>query len=1241
MELPEQDRQAFIDAARRRTQPQEGGAAFGVYPSSGKRPEKLNVSRDVNMPAQTARGWVAGTLGLPGDIEGLGRLLVNMAPAGQEHERVTGKSFVGETPVLPTSDFYREWLPGGDERPAAQFASGLGALAGGAGSTKVAGAAVKGAKATGRALGPKAAEMAEGYLQKSGLAPSVVKPKGGNWLSGSVETATKPLKGGMVAGQTPAERIPLHEELLRDPTLNADQLDRVRYQLEATRGEDAINNWVDKKLNRYIKNEMGTPEDPVRKLAERGVTHMQNQPTPEPRGWVEVYRQDAGYPREGLGQTPLAKGWENIADEMIAAQSAGRLRGALSEFEGAKTTTDLQAGVNRTLVKERAKQLEDAFKDTPSKDLADEFNLDYEVTDANRAQTIEDWARTEVEGYYSGNAEDMLGPHYSHKVGLEGKDAADRGEDLSWLSKIPEDQPVYATVPTEGASPEFSHLIDELRNATRADSDLPANLRWKPEDLQKVTMEQAVERVSKINDWRAAQMEVARKAAREGIPIHKEYEGGFQWMAAPDTAIDPKSLQYIKDVGCEGGWCTQGEDLAKKYGGGGNQLYVLHGPDGKPVVQISVRPGKAWNERSGAFYANPELEDSWRQFAIEASAAEKGNRPTNYITRYPEWLSKNQPELYKKYEQVFQTDPPEIVEIKGKQNSAPKEEHLPMVQDFVRSGQWSRVGDIQNTGMRAARSVFNDAELQRLRDAGETNIPYILSGEDIQRLHNLITPEGRRLKYDAKGNIVGSEEPGYAKGGLVQDTDAIVFQLKGMDKDKALTHALRMANAKQEAHMAAGGLAKLLKGAKKAEDAAKVAKPAEKVAEAATPAVKGPQAKALETARKNAVKMLGLPETNTPQDRAKALGFTDYLHGTQRMDRLLEKKSLDPRRATSGPMPFGTPTPELASSYAMQKVDTSLRAADEGDVTKYFEVAPKDIGLKGMKTPLPVEKAWYFMSPEQRAEIAKLAPRVGYENLDEFTGKFIVHPEGVNATLSPSQWDWIMKREAKGNPLAALREMWHESGQLVDEPEQLGEIYRLAGVKAPISQLNAPWTEAKGVLLGKARITNPLDTANTEQVSSIIDPLKQAFARDKSRTSHGPDQWAKQSRYTPKEWVAELERDLAQGKDSYVWTSIPDKVTEELKRLNFNGIIDRSGKGVGAKEPVVIPFEPEQVRSRFAAFDPARVNEKDLLGAADPALLAGTAVASGIGLGALGQMSKPKPEQEEKKKAAGGLAKRM
>jgi hypothetical protein len=41
----------------------------------------------------------------------------------------------------------------------------------------------------------------------------------------------------------------------------------------------------------------------------------------------------------------------------------------------------------------------------------------------------------------------------------------------------------------------------------------------------------------------------------------------------------------------------------------------------------------------------------------------------------------------------------DIVQIKGKGNKAPKEDYLPAVQDFVRSGNFGKVGDLGNTGL--------------------------------------------------------------------------------------------------------------------------------------------------------------------------------------------------------------------------------------------------------------------------------------------------------------------------------------------------------------------------------------------------------------------------------------------------------------------------------------------------------------------------------------------------------------
>ena len=372
-------------------------------------------------------------------------------------------------------------------------------------------------------------------------------------------------------------------------------------------------------------------------------------------------------------------------------------------------------------------------------------------------------------------------------------------------------------------------------------------------------------------------------------------------------------------------------------------------------------------------------------------------------------------------------------------------------------------------------------------------------------------------------------------------------------------------------------------------------------------------AKALLSAEKQAMLPaseggLGLTKGNTPAERAAAQGYIDYYHGTERLDRLLEGKTLNPKRATSGPMPYGTDNYNVASNYATGKQDTSRIANDIGDMANYFQVSPKDLGYTRSKAPYTVEQTWYHLDPEKKAEILDKAKRVGFENLDEYSGKFITHPEGTKAMpVGEDTWNYYLNRESGGNPLTALRKIWAESGNLgAYDQSKLADIYKLAGYPHEISQSNAPWASAQGVMLGKARITNPIQTSNVEELQTkIIPALKEAFAKDRTRPkTNGADQWDKNTRYTPKEWIDTLEKDLIEGvgkpipEQSYVWTSIPDKVTAELKKLGYNGIIDTGGKMGGAGHQVVIPFDPSQVRSKFAAFNPKDVNKPDLLAGA-------------------------------------------
>ena len=150
-------------------------------------------------------------------------------------------------------------------------------------------------------------------------------------------------------------------------------------------------------------------------------------------------------------------------------------------------------------------------------------------------------------------------------------------------------------------------------------------------------------------------------------------------------------------------------------------------------------------------------------------------KPIDYL----EWLAENaswqQADWANALLEKLRESPPSIVQIKGHRNGPPPKDALPFVQDFVRSGQWSNVGDARNAGMRRFTDVFNSSELRSLEAAGaELPTDGWLTGQEIQRLHDLITPEGKRMKYDASGNII-DDGRGYATGGIVLESGGVVF----------------------------------------------------------------------------------------------------------------------------------------------------------------------------------------------------------------------------------------------------------------------------------------------------------------------------------------------------------------------------------------------------------------------------------------------------------------------------------
>ena len=343
-----------------------------------------------------------------------------------------------------------------------------------------------------------------------------------------------------------------------------------------------------------------------------------------------------------------------------------------------------------------------------------------------------------------------------------------------WLAKVPPETKVsrvdrgYDVTQDLG----FDHLIDELRNATNPNSGLPRELLLKYESLPQVSVPQAVERVAKINAWRAAQKAEAdlAKATNAATVLHKDYPGkGFKWVELkkqdqlPEgwseefvdtdlgklrklrdpktgglTATDPReealrdALKYEGDTmgHCVGGYC---DDVAS----GKSRIYSLRDAKGQPHTTIEVAPGSRAPE--GAVSADQLPED------ILADFKARNLLDPRHAYVYDEAAGRYLPTLA--------SSPDRIVQIKGKGNNAPNAEYLPYVQDFVKSGKWSDVGDLGNTGLKSRSIMFDKSALEKPEISA---LPEYFTQDEL---------EAAQKAYAAK--LRG--EPGYASGGLVSN----------------------------------------------------------------------------------------------------------------------------------------------------------------------------------------------------------------------------------------------------------------------------------------------------------------------------------------------------------------------------------------------------------------------------------------------------------------------------------------
>jgi len=535
-------------------------------------------------------------------------------------------------------------------------------------------AAGRGAEQVGRKIESAMEPVVKGAFERGGLPremvmamgantqSNVIKPKGGNWIGGDVEKALDPLiTKGIIANQeipygpefdtAIVQRIADLKETASMPGYTGGA-GRVAKMLEddlqdavSTRNrvkDAAINKWVQSNLTNYVKKDMGTPEDPVRKLAEQDISHLPQDLQNIEMTWtpeeLAKTRKRFGFPEEETATNPTAKMWEQMADEMISPSRA-------TEFG------------------EKARQQN------------------------------------------------------------------------PWLEKLNPYDTVYETMRGLPQALKFDHIVDVLRE------DI-ASGRIRPEQLNKVSMEQAVRRTYEYDQEMARKMAEAQAKVTEGMPIHKDYgDKGFKWieLATPEVATELPSTHIVEPYQSNGvlgqlyrvinpttgmrgeGFATperaikefnkshaeekladalkyEGETMGHCVGGycpdvlgGRSRIFSLRDAKGEPHVTIETAPQNHLDYNSW-FNKQPE--------EIQNRIAQRRKEDKNhYEYEGPEYLA------------AREALPPKIKQIKGKQNAKPKDPYLPFVQDFVKGGNWSDIGDFKNTGLiREGGQIMTPAE---------------------------------------------------------------------------------------------------------------------------------------------------------------------------------------------------------------------------------------------------------------------------------------------------------------------------------------------------------------------------------------------------------------------------------------------------------------------------------------------------------------------------------------------------
>jgi hypothetical protein len=271
-------------------------------------------------------------------------------------------------------------------------------------------------------------------------------------------------------------------------------------------------------------------------------------------------------------------------------------------------------------------------------------------------------------------------------------------ENNPWIEKLDPKAEVHSTL-FEPRNLGFDHLTDEMFNML-VDSNLPRDLQLTVNQLDRVSVPDMVRLVDKVNKWRANNKLAANEEIRDypDWNVVKEYPDGYRMVRLPNVADSEEAFKIGKACGEKGGWCTQDDSNLHRYGSGGSRLNILLDPDGKPVAQVETSKETPFEIDFDTF-SDSEVESFRGNWPYPHDERPRGIHANDEYDYYADGTIDTAKELFPDRVNYLTEPTFSIRQIKGKYNQKPKAEHIPYLQDFVKSGNFSDVVELDNVDL--------------------------------------------------------------------------------------------------------------------------------------------------------------------------------------------------------------------------------------------------------------------------------------------------------------------------------------------------------------------------------------------------------------------------------------------------------------------------------------------------------------------------------------------------------------